>query len=64
VRQSGVPDTFTVAVPIEIHVPGRAEPVEVRVQTEDGEATFAVPVAQRPSRVVLDPKDSVLAIKQ
>ncbi len=64
VRQSGVPDTFTVAVPVEIHVPGRAEPVEVRVQTEDGVATFSVPVAQRPTRVVLDPKDSVLAIKQ
>ncbi|MBI3666691.1 MAG: hypothetical protein HY236_10795 [Acidobacteria bacterium] len=64
VRQSGVPEDFSVPVPIEIQLAGTGEKIELRVQTADGEAPFSLMLDQRPSRVALDPKDSVLAIKQ
>jgi hypothetical protein len=63
VHQSGVPEAFSVTVPIEIHVPGRGEPVVTRVQTVNGETAFSMVLAQRPTRVLLDPRESALAIK-
>jgi hypothetical protein len=49
---------------VEIQVAGKSERTEVRVQTGGGETTFSVNLAERPVRVVLDPRDSVLAVKQ
>jgi len=61
VRQSGVPDDFTISAPIEVQLPGRAERIETRVQTTNGEAAFSLVLEQRPTRVLLDPRSSVLA---
>jgi len=63
VKQSGVPEHFSITVPVEIQFPGRTEKTETRVQTADGEAAFSVALKLRPTRVVLDPRNSVLAIK-
>jgi len=63
VRQSGVAEDFSVPVPIEIQLPGRSERIEIRVPTGSGEAPFSVALETRPTRVQLDPRDSVLAVK-
>jgi len=63
VRQSGVPEDFSIPVPIEIQLQGKADRLETRVQTAGGEAPFSMTLQARPTRVVLDPKDSVLAVK-
>ncbi len=63
VRQSGVPDDFSVTAPVEIHLPVRGEKIDTRVPTANGEAQFTILLPQRPTRVLLDPKDSLLAVK-
>jgi hypothetical protein len=63
VRQSGVSEDFSIPVPVEIQPPGRGERTELRVQTGNDEATFSLTLAQRPVKVLLDPRDSVLAVK-
>jgi len=63
VRQSGVPQDFSVPVPIEITLPGRGEKSEILVHTAEGEASFTKALAQKPARVTLDPRDAVLAVK-
>ncbi len=63
VKQSGVPDDFSVSLPVEIQVPGRSDRLVTRVQTAGGETAFSVPLSQRPTKVQLDPKESVLAVK-
>jgi hypothetical protein len=64
VRQSDVPEDFSVSVPVEIQPAGKGERLEIRVQTGNGEASFQATLAARPARVALDPRDSVLAVKQ
>lgn len=64
VRQSEVAEDFSVPAPVEIQMAGKSERTEVRVQTGGGETTFSVNLAERPVKVVLDPRDSVLAVKQ
>jgi aminopeptidase N len=63
VRQSGVSDEFSALAPVEVHFPGRHEKTETRVATANGEVQFSLLVPLRPSRVLLDPQDSVLAVK-
>jgi len=62
IKQSGAAEDFTVRVPVEIQVAG-GPVTQTRVQTANGETTFSVSLKQRPVRVLLDPRDSVLAIK-
>ncbi|HYM13698.1 MAG TPA: M1 family aminopeptidase [Bryobacterales bacterium] len=64
VKQSGVPEDFSLSAPIEIQLPGRAKSIETRVQTAGGETSFSLPLPQRPARVALDPGNSLLAVKQ
>ncbi len=64
IRQSGVPEDFSVAAPVEIQVPGGGRKIETRVQTANGETPFSITLRERPARVQLDPQDSILAIKQ
>jgi hypothetical protein len=63
VKQSNVPGDFSVSVPVEIHLAGKGERIERRVQTGEDGATFEVTLADRPARVLLDPRDSVLSVK-
>lgn len=63
VRQSEAPENFSISVPVEIALAGNADRIESRVQTGDGEARFEVTLPERPARVALDPRDSVLAVK-
>lgn len=59
VKQSEVPDDFTVAVPVEVQT-GRGKPVVHLVRTSDGDVAFTVPVASASAKAVLDPGWSVL----
>ncbi len=63
VRQAGVPEDFSIPAPVEIQFAGRRPKIETQVQTANGETAFSVPLPLRPSRVLLDPRDSVLAAK-
>jgi hypothetical protein len=59
VAQSDVPDDFSVWVPVEIQFP-KGKPVVHWVKTLTGSTQFSVVVRQTPSKVVLDPHNSVL----
>ena len=63
IRQAGVPEDFSIPAPIEIQFAGRRPKIETQVQTASGETAFSFPVELRPTRVLLDPRDSVLAIR-
>jgi hypothetical protein len=63
VEQSGVDDEFSVAVPVEIQF-GKAKPVTRLVRTSSERAVFTVALRQAPAKVVLDPGNSVLAVKK
>ena len=63
VEQSGVDDEFSVAVPVEIQF-GKAKPVTRLVRTSGEPAVFSVNLRQAPAKVVLDPGNSVLAVKK
>jgi hypothetical protein len=57
--QSDVPDDFSVWVPIEIQF-GKRPPRVHWVKTATGNVPFSIPVRQAPTKVALDPHDSVL----
>jgi len=59
VIQTDAPEDFSVLVPIEIQFP-KGKPVVHWVRTVNGSATFSVAVRQPPSKVILDPDNSVL----
>jgi len=59
VTQSGVPDDFTVRVPIEIQS-ARGPAKTIQVSTADDPAPFSVPVSSANAKAVLDPHWSVL----
>ncbi len=59
VVQSDAPEDFSVLVPIEIQFP-KGKPLVHWVKTSNGSVTFSVPVRQAPSKVILDPDNSVL----
>ncbi|HTM51888.1 MAG TPA: M1 family aminopeptidase [Bryobacteraceae bacterium] len=63
-QQSGVADDFSVPVPVEIQF-GRGAPPIIRVlRTSDQPAVFTIPVRQAPTKVLLDPGNSVLSVKK
>ncbi len=59
VIQSDAPEDFGILVPIEIQFP-KGKPLVHWVRTLNGSAPFSVAVKQAPSKVVLDPENSVL----
>jgi hypothetical protein len=59
VVQSDAPEDFSVLVPVEIQF-AKGKPVVRWVRTANGSVSFSVPVRQAPSKVVLDPDNSVL----
>jgi hypothetical protein len=59
VVQSDAPEDFSVLVPIEIQF-AKGKPIVHWVRTVNGSVPFSVAVRQAPSKVVLDPDNSVL----
>ncbi len=60
--QTGVPDDFSVEAPIEVQVGKQKRTVWVKSSSEP--APWSITLRQRPSKVALDPGESVLAIKK
>jgi aminopeptidase N len=56
IKQSGVPDGFTMQVPVYAD-----DELLGRVQVSDSEGEFRFKVAKRPERVVVDPQQTILA---
>ena len=63
VEQTGVDDEFSAAVPVEIQF-RKAKTITRLVRTSNEPAIFTIPVAQPPSKVALDPGNSVLAVRK
>jgi hypothetical protein len=63
VTQSDAGEDFSAHVPIELQF-GKGKPVTHWVRTSDGPMSFSVTVRQVPSRVLLDPGNSILAVKR
>jgi hypothetical protein len=63
VEQSGVDENFSAAVPVEIQF-GKAPPITRMVVTSNEPAVFTIAVRQAPSKVLLDPENTVLAVKR
>jgi hypothetical protein len=63
VQQSGVDDSFSAFVPVEVQARG-AKPATYWLQTDSEPVTITVPLKQAPLAVVLDPTGTVLAVKQ
>jgi hypothetical protein len=62
VTQSDVPEDFTTSVPVEIQLPNKRSIVKW-VRTSNEEATLSVEVPAVPTRVTLDPSNSILALR-
>ena len=62
-EQSEVEDSFSIAVPIEIQW-GKGRPLTHWVRTAGEPVPFTLTLPQRPARVVLDPANSVLAVRK
>jgi hypothetical protein len=62
VTQSGVSDDFTASVPVEVQIPGR-KPAVHWVRTSSDVSAFTIDVPRAPSKVVLAPGQTVLAVK-
>jgi len=62
VEQTGVDEDFSAAVPVEVQF-GKLKPVTRMVRTSNEPAVFTIPVRQAPTKVVLDPGNSLLAVK-
>jgi hypothetical protein len=63
VTQSEVPPGFTALVPVELRFPGKP-PLRRWIRTGEEPATFSLALAQKPSEVVFNPGDSVLALRR
>jgi hypothetical protein len=63
VEQSGVDEDFSASVPVEIQF-GKLKPVTRIVRTSNEPAVFTMAARQAPTKVVLDPGNSVLAVKK
>lgn len=63
ISQSEVADDFSTLVPIEIRF-ARAKPVTHWIETGPEPVKFRIPARQRPTQVVLDPHNAVLAVKR
>jgi hypothetical protein len=62
VTQSGVPDDFSVSVPVEAQLPGR-KPVVSWVRTSSEPVTFTLDLPRAPSKLLLAPGQAVLAVR-
>ena len=63
VEQTGVDENFSVAVPVEIQFRG-AKTITRLVRTSSEPAEIAIPVPLPPSKVLLDPGNTILAAKK
>ncbi|MCX6619932.1 MAG: M1 family aminopeptidase [Acidobacteria bacterium] len=63
VTQSEVNEDFSTLVPIEIQF-ARGKSVTHWIQTASEPVKFSIPVRQQPIRVVMDPRNGVLAVKK
>lgn len=63
VEQTGVDEDFSANIPIEIQF-GRMKPVVRTVRTSSEAAVFTMAVRQAPTKVAIDPTNSVLAVKK
>jgi hypothetical protein len=62
IEQSGVPEDFSASVPVEVQLPNRRTVVKwVRTSSEGTAVTLDLPAA--PSKVTLDPSNSILAVR-
>ena len=64
VEQSGVDEDFSVLAPVEIQFGKAAKPITRLVRTSSEPAVFTITVPQAPTRVALDPGNSVLAVRK
>ncbi len=64
VKQSGVDDEFGIDLPIEIRVPGQAQPIVKWIRTGSEPATFTMALKAPPAKVELAPGDGVLALRK
>jgi aminopeptidase N len=64
VRQTGVTDEFSIDVPVEIRVPGQAQPIVKWVRTGPDPATFTLKLKAAPTKVELAPGAGVLAFRK
>lgn len=62
VTQSGVDNDFSALVPLEVRFRG-AKPVTRWIRTDSEPVTLTLAVRQAPQAVLLDPEDSILAVK-
>ena len=60
--QTGVPDDFSISVPVEITLPGR-KPLIQWVRTSSEPVTLSIDVPRKPSKVSLAPGQAILEAK-
>ncbi len=63
VIQSEAPPGFTALVPVELRFPGKP-PLRRWIRTGDEPATVSLTLAQKPSEVLFNAGDSVLALRR
>jgi aminopeptidase N len=61
--QTGVEEDFSVEVPVEVQL-ARGRMLTRMIRTSATPATFEVPLARPPLKVLLDPTQSVLAVRE
>jgi len=64
VEQSGVDEDFSAPVPVEVQFGKGVKPIVRLVRSSDEPAVFTIPLRQPPAKVLLDPGNSVLAVKR
>ncbi len=64
VRQSGVPEEFSVDLPVEIRFAGTAAPIVRWVRTGSEPAVFSMALKRAPAKVELAPGNGVLAVRR
>jgi aminopeptidase N len=64
IEQSGVDEDFSAPVPVEIQFGKTVKPITRLVRSSNEPAVLTIPLRQPPSRVLLDPGNSVLAVKK
>jgi len=64
IEQSGVDEDFSAPVPVEIQFGKTVKPIIRLVRSSNEPAVLTIPLRQAPSKVLLDPGNSVLAVKK
>jgi len=62
ITQSGVPDDFAASIPVEVQIAGR-KPLVRWIRTASDATQFTIEVPRAPSKVILAPGQTVLAVK-